>query len=135
VLLAVADVIVPRQGDSPAASEIDFAARFEDMLAGFPELARVYRRDLPHFVEAVRRRVPMPGGAPDPDLLARLCERWHVAARSEARPEPAARFFELLRDDVLRVYYASPAGWAFAGFDGPVHWSAAQLAAHGAEHG
>jgi len=131
VLLAVADVIVPRFGDSPAASEIDLLPRFESLLASSPERATFYARHLPGFAERVRARIPMPGGRPDVELLTRLCERWYDQARREPAPGSAPLVFVALRHDVLQLYYATPAGWRFSGFDGPVHWSAERLAGLG----
>jgi hypothetical protein len=127
LLRALADVIVPRFGDSPAASEIGLLARFETLLAVSPFHATFYGRHLPDFVERVRARIPMPSGRPDRELLERLCERWYADVRRDAQPSAAARVFDAFRVDVLRLYYASPEGWRFAGFNGPVHWTAERL--------
>ena len=129
VLLAVADVIVPREGSAPAASEIDLLASLAILLNAAPLRSRAYSEHLPTFASTVRARVPFRDGRPEPELLGRLCERWHRELREDSRPGIEAVFFEQLRRDVLRAYYASPAGWASVGFDGPVHWSAQQLAA------
>ena len=56
---------------------------------------------------------------PDPNELQVLFGRWHEAYRKD-RPSEAARFFEQLRRDVLRIYYSSPQGWASLGYAGRV---------------
>jgi hypothetical protein len=117
LLLAAADVLVPRHGVHPAASEIDFLPRLDRWVASSPQRARSYREMWPAFEREVRARS---GAAlPDPKELQVLFGRWHEAYRKD-RPSDAARFFEQLRRDVLRVYYSSPQGWASLGYAGRV---------------
>ena len=112
-----ADVLVPRHGVHPAASEIDFLPRLDRWVASSPLRARSYREWWPAFETEVRAR----SGEvlPDPKELQMLFGRWHEAYRKD-RPSDAARFFEQLRRDVLRIYYSSPQGWASLGYAGRV---------------
>lgn len=137
VLLAVADVIVPRDGAHPAASETPLLDVLARRARDVPDLAQLLEAGLPGFARAVRSRVPAARGtgdarAPSPAgldaaLLARLCESYHRELRERPRPSREAVYFELLRSEVLFAYYATPAGWASVGFDGPVQWSAARM--------
>jgi hypothetical protein len=115
--LVAADVLVPRAGDHPAASEIDLLPRLDRWVASSPRRARFYREIWPAFETEVRTRS---GEAlPDPKELQVLFGRWHEAYR-RGRPSDAARFFEQLRRDVLSIYYSSPQGWASLGYAGRV---------------
>jgi hypothetical protein len=116
-LLAVADAVVPRVGEYPAASEIDFLPRLQRWVESSPYRRRMYQRGWPRFEQQIRARIATRGDGPDPEALAGLLERWHRDYR-EGRAEPPARFFEQLRRDTLRVYYASPAGWISLGYTG-----------------
>jgi hypothetical protein len=120
VLLAVADVIVPRYGEHPAASEIDLIPRLERWVNDSAIRLRVYRKLWPGFAAEIRRRVPFSGDRPETEALIPLFEDWYEAYRTPANRDVNAHFFEQLRRDVLRLYYASPAGWASVGYTGPV---------------
>jgi hypothetical protein len=119
LLLAAAEVLVPRHGGHPAASEIDLLPRLDRWVASSPSRARFYRRRWPAFEEEVRMRLRYEQGRPDPRKLRALFQQWYREYRRE-RPGEAARFFEQLRRDVLRAYYSSPAGWASVAYAGPV---------------
>ena len=123
VLLGVADVIVPRDGEHPAASEIDLVPRLERRVLASEGRLLLHRMNWWRFEGAIRQRVSFTDGRPDPQALAPILEGWYAAFRSERRPSAEARFFEALRRDVLRIYYSSPAGWASVGYAGPVHRS------------
>ena len=116
-----ADVIVPEWNGHPAASAGDFAARFEALAGATAGRADSYGRFFERFAKAVDTRVPLLPGPPDPAALGALFETWHREFRSEEKPAFAAQFFEMLRRDVLRTYYATPAGWRALGYHGPVH--------------
>ena len=118
-LLAVADAVVPRVGDAPAASEIDLIPRLEHWVTSSPSRRRSYRRAWPRFEWRIRARTMGDGDRPDPEALTALLEQWYRDYR-EGRAHASARFFEQLRRDTLRVYYASPAGWISLGYMGPV---------------
>jgi hypothetical protein len=120
VFLAVADVIVPRDGDSPAASEIDFLPLFERFVRAEPGRLRLYREQWPAFAARVRALSTTAGQLPDADRIRAEYERWYAHFREARRGgDDTSRFAEQLRRDVLRVYYASPAGWAYVGYPGP----------------
>ena len=121
VLFAFADAIVPRHGGHPAASEVDLVPHLERWARADARRRRFYQREWERFAVEIRRRVAFVGGRPEPEALVALLEHWYAAYRTEERPDTHARFFEQLRRDVLRVYYASPAGWASVGYAGPVH--------------
>ena len=121
VLFAVADAIVPRYGEHPAASEIDLVPRLERWVRAAPRRRRFYQREWESFEAEIRRRVPFAGDRPEPEALIPLFEGWYHDFRTQADPDTHVRLFEQLRRDVLRVYYASPAGWASVGYAGPVH--------------
>ncbi len=121
VLFAVADAIVPRWGVHPAASEIDLVPRLERWVRAAPRRRRFYQREWESFEAGIRRRVPFAGDRPEPEALVTLFEGWYDDFRTQADPDTHVRLFEQLRRDVLRVYYASPAGWASVGYAGPVH--------------
>jgi hypothetical protein len=121
VLALFADAILPAWHDEPAASAGDFLARFEAFARSAPERSDAYGRWFERFVNAVDARVPLLPGPADPVALAALFAGWQQEWRSEARPSFGAQFFEMLRRDVLRTYYASPAGWKAVGYAGPVH--------------
>jgi hypothetical protein len=117
LLLVAADVLVPRQGVHPAASEIDFLPRLDRWIASSARRARTYRETWPAFESEVRAHS---GEAlPDPKELQVLFGRWYEAYRQK-RPSDAARCFEQLRRDVLRIYYSSPQGGASLGYVGRV---------------
>jgi hypothetical protein len=116
-----ADVIVPKWNDHPAASAGDFVARFEALARQTPGRDDTYRRWFERFATAVGARVPLSPGPPDAPALHALFEAWHREWRTQPSPSFEAQFFEMLRRDVMRTFYASPAGWKAAGFAGPVH--------------
>jgi hypothetical protein len=120
VLFAVADVIVPRYGEHPAASEIDLVPQLERWVRAAPRRRRFYQREWENFEARIRRSVPFAGDRPEPEALIPLFEGWYDDFRTQADPDTHVRLFEQLRRDVLRVYYASPAGWASVGYAGPV---------------
>ena len=126
LLLAVADVIVPGDADAPAASEIDFLPTLERWIGMSPERERIYAAWWPVFERALRRRIPPNSSDPEPEGLDQVLEAWHREYQLPGASVPA-RFFEQLRRDTLRLYYASPAGWASVGYAGPV--TSANLAA------
>ncbi len=73
LLLVAADVLVPRAGDHPAASEIDLLPRLDRWVASSPLRARSYREMWPAFEREVRARS---GAAlPDPKELQVLFGR------------------------------------------------------------
>jgi hypothetical protein len=121
VFFAVADVIVPRWGEHPAASETDLLPRLEKLGRLYPSRAETLRDNWPAFEQILRQRVPFHDGLPDAVALTALFEIWYAEYRSGAEPGPVREYFELLRMDVLRVYYSSPAGWASVGYTGPVY--------------
>ena len=117
LLLAVADAIVPREGDLPAASEIDLLPKLESWVRGSAPRLRIYERGWPRFRALLERKGEAGASGPSRQTLTRL----HTRYRFEDRPPQEAAFFEQLRRDVLRLYYASPAGWASVSYTGPVH--------------
>jgi hypothetical protein len=117
LLLAVADAVVPRVGEHPAASEIDILPRLERWVESSPYRRRIYRRGWPPFERQIRARTATRGDRPDPEILTGLLERWYRDYR-EGRGHESARFFEQLRRDTLRAYYGSPAGWISLGYTG-----------------
>lgn len=125
VLLAVAEAIVPRFGEHPAASEIDLVPRLERCIALGPEGPDFFRNYWDPFEKAIRQRVPFRAGRPEPEALHEELKGWHreYARRSDA--SVAAIYFEGLRRNVLLAYYTSPAGWASAGYTGPARMSQA----------
>ena len=118
-LARFAAVIVPAWNGQPAAGAPDFVARFE-VLALVHAGSDAYRRQFDRFASEVERHVP----SFEPPGVAALFERWHDEWRREARPGFAASFFELLRRDVLRAYYATAPGWRSVGWAGPAHRAA-----------
>jgi hypothetical protein len=116
LLLRIADVIVPADGDSPPASGIDLLPRLERWIGSSSGRRAIYERGWPALALRVRELGPEPGAA----ALAALCGELHGSFRAGAG-DAAAGFFEQLRRDVLRVYWASPAGWAAVGYTGPAH--------------
>ena len=118
LLWVAVDVLVPAHGDQPAASETEILPRLDRWVASSPQRTRFYLRNWFTFEEEVRRRLRYEDGRPDSRKLEALFRQWHREYRRE-RPGPAARFFEQLRRDVLRVYYSSPAGWDSVGYAGP----------------
>jgi hypothetical protein len=117
LLLAVADAIVPREGDLPAASEIDLLPKLESWVRGSAPRLRIYERGWPRFRALLERKGEAGASGPSKRTLIRL----HTRYRFADRPPQEAAFFEQLRRDVLRLYYASPAGWASVSYTGPVH--------------
>ena len=57
------------------------------------------------------------------EALVPLLRDWYAEYRDAPQPSNNARFADDFRRDVLRIYYASPAGWRSVGYDGPVHRS------------
>jgi hypothetical protein len=117
LLLAIADAIVPREGDLPAASEIDLLPKLESWVRASAGRLRIYEKGWPQFRALLERKGEAGASGPSRRTLGRL----HVRYRFGARPPRGAAFFEQLRRDVLRLYYASPAGWASVSYTGSVH--------------
>jgi hypothetical protein len=130
LLTQLADVIVPEWNGHPAAGSDDFVARFEALARATPGRADAYGRFFGRFVKAVHARVPLLSEPPDPLALGALFDAWHGEWRAQAKPPFEARFFEMLRRDVLRTYYSSPAGWRAVGYAGPVHRAAPAGGSH-----
>ncbi|MDH3211570.1 MAG: hypothetical protein OEM05_03700 [Myxococcales bacterium] len=121
LLLMVADLIVPREGVYPAASETDLIPRLEAWGADSPSRRRIYVAGWPELKKMIGR-LPSVDGLPDTRRLARRMRAWHRRFRRRRRGgRGGVNFFEQLRRDVLRLYYASPAGAATVGYIGPVH--------------
>lgn len=122
LVLALASVVVPAWNGHPAAGQSpDFVARFEALLRGTPGRRRAFGRHWNAFAREVVKRVPSASGdAADLAALEAVLRGWYDEYRSQASPSDAARFFEMLRVDVMRAFYASPAGWAVLGYAGPV---------------
>ena len=123
LFLALADVIVPRDGDLPAASEIDLWPRLERWVRSSDSRLRLYRRSWPALRKLLQSRLARAGDRPRAVVLHEAMRFCHRAYRRQERPEGGVRFAEQIRRDVLRVYYASPAGWASVGYTGPAHRS------------
>lgn len=118
-LFALADVIVPRDGEAPAASEIGLLPLLEDWIRSDSARRFAYTALWPELARAVH-----PPEAPSTPLsLAELegrCAAWHADYRARgARASSAAQIFEQLRRDVLRVYYSTEAGHSVLGYSGP----------------
>jgi hypothetical protein len=125
-----ADVIVPEWNGHPPASVGDFLGRFEALAAATPGRVDSYRRLFERFARQVDARAPLLPGPPDPLALGALFEAWQHEWRTQPKPSFAAQFFEMLRRDVLRTYYSSPAGWKSVGYAGPVHRAAPDAGHH-----
>jgi len=117
LLLALADAIMPRAGDHPAASEIDLLPRLERWVHTSDSRIQIYERGWPRLRAALERAGEAGASGPSSRTLRALYRRF----RLDEQPPPEAAFFEQLRRDVLRVYYASPAGWASVDYTGPAH--------------
>lgn len=117
LLLAIADAIVPREGDLPAASEIDLLPMLESWVHSSTSRLRIYKKGWPYLRALLERKGEAGASGPSKRTLRRL----HARYRFGGRPTREAAFFEQLRRDVLRLYYASPAGWASVSYTGPVH--------------
>ena len=117
-LLVIADVIVPRHGDSPSASEIDLIARLERLISDSPARAATYRTQWVKLAKTIQEKVPVVDGKPDPDELARHLRIYHGRFRRTRRGGDLGNAFEQLRRDVMRIYYTSPEGRAWVGHDG-----------------
>lgn len=120
-LFVIADAIVPRFGDSPAASEIDLVPRLERLIRGSPAALKTYRERWPLLAKDIQEKVPLVDGRPDQTELARRLRIYHRRFRRTPLGGKFGNAFEQLRRDVLRVYYASPQGQAFVGYLGPHH--------------
>jgi hypothetical protein len=131
LLAQLADVIVPAWDGQPAAGSDDFVTRFEALARAAPDRVDAYGRFFERFVQAVGAHVPLEPGPPDPLALGALFEIRHREWRTQPKPSFGAQFFEMLRRDVLRTYYSSPAGWKAVGYTGPAHRAAPGLGHHG----
>ena len=118
-MIAIADAIVPGDGEHPAASEIDIVPKLERWVSSTPQRLHLYKREWRLFAAGLRLRLSFAGDRAHSEVLAPLLEQWFEAFRTQPTPDGHAHFFEQLRQDVLRVYYASPAGWASLGYPGP----------------
>jgi hypothetical protein len=121
LLIAIADAIVPGDGEHPAASEIDIVPRLELWVRSTPGRLHLYRREWRLFEAGLRLRLSFARDRTNSEVLIPLFEQWLEAFRTQPAPDGPVRFFEELRRDVLRVYYASPAGWASLGYAGPAY--------------
>lgn len=131
LLAQLADVIVPEWNGHPAAGTDDFVTRFEALARTMPDRVDAYGRYFERFAKTVGARVPLVPGPPDPLALGALFEAWHREWRTQPKPSFGAKFFEMLRRDVLRTYYSSPAGWKAVGYAGPAHRAAPGFGHHG----
>jgi hypothetical protein len=118
LVVALIDVIVPRDADAPSGSEVVSPERLEKWAGAESERARFYRRSWSALENAIEQQVPVADGTPDPRALDELCWRWYRRFRTR-RPPPEAALFEQIRRDVLKLYYSSAAGWASVGYSGP----------------
>jgi hypothetical protein len=118
-LFALADVIVPRDGEAPAASEIGLLPLLEEWIRSDSARRFTYSALWPELARAVHP----PEAHSTPLSLEQLEERcgvWHADYRARgARASSAAQIFEQLRRDVLRVYYSTEAGHNVLGYSGP----------------
>ncbi len=118
ILLAVADIIVPRYGDSPAASEIDLLPRLQRLIDASPSLTRSYRKNWVKLAKIIQDEVPVVDGKPEPKELARHLRIYHRRFRRTRSGGDLGNAFEQLRRDVLGIYYTSPEGRAWVGYSG-----------------
>jgi hypothetical protein len=130
LLLAIGDAVVPAWRGHPGAGQIDLLPQLERWVNASPGRRQRYR-EWPRFETDLRARLSFDGEAPEPQVLSDHLETLYREFRSGRVPSPAARFFERLRRDVLRVYYASPAGWASVGYTGPARHAPSGSAATG----
>lgn len=131
LLFAVADLIVPREGDLPAASEIDLIPRLERWARTSEARLRLYRRGWPGLRDLIHEKA-FQDGELDSEKLGASMQHWFLVYRRRRRGGPrGVPFFEQLRRDILRVYYSSPAGWAVVGYSGPGHRSSPLGEPHG----
>ena len=111
MLLVIADVIVPRYGDSPAASEIDLIPQLQRLIKESPARARVYANEWVKLVKIIEERVPVVGGKPDPDELARHLQVYHRRYRRTKKGGDLGRAFEQLRRESEGKDVARPSNW------------------------
>jgi hypothetical protein len=121
LVLTFADVVVPRDGESPAASEIDLLPRLEEHVRASASRLRIYRRGWPELREMLEKRIARAPDRPQAHVLRGAMRFCHLSYRRRERSKPRVRLAEQFRRDVLRVYYASPAGWASVGYTGPAY--------------
>jgi hypothetical protein len=117
LLLTIADIIVPRDGDLPAASEIDILPKLERWARSSESRLTIYETGWPRLRALLEKKGEIGGAGPSDRTLRRL----HLQYRFKRRPRGESVFFEQLRRDVLRLYYASPEGWKAVSYTGPVH--------------
>ena len=127
LLLAVAEVIVPRFGSHSGAGEPELLPRLDRCLVASPEGGEVFRRHWPRFAQEIRKRVPFSAGRPDPEMLHEVLAQWHRDYATQNDPSLPASYFEGLRRNVLLAYYTSPTGWSSVGYSGPAHMPAAAM--------
>jgi hypothetical protein len=110
---AVADTIVPRDSD-PGALDADVPRRIRQALEADREAQALYRDGLA-LVETLARRAGATSfaalDAPAREALLRT-----VATRGN---DLGRRFFDRVRDDVLRYYWASAPGQRVVGYEPP----------------
>jgi hypothetical protein len=123
LLLGLADLVVPAWKGQPAASDIDLLPRLERVVGSSRSRADFYRRKWVFLERDLRRAVPYEGGLPLAADALPLLQSWYEEYRSVEVPSAAAHMFEVLRRDLLRAYYASPAGWKAVGYAGPARRS------------
>jgi hypothetical protein len=120
-LLALAEAIVPRDGELLGARDIDLLPRLDAHVRSSASRLRVYRRgwpDLRGFLERRHASAPDAGRDEVAVVVMSFCFRMYRRPRT---PPLRVRMAEQLRRDVLTVYYGSPAGWASLGYSGPPH--------------
>jgi len=106
---AVADTIVPRDAD-PGAVDVGVPARILARLTNDPDGQRLYREGLA-VVEAMARR----GGAVSFRALDPTAREGMLLSLGRG-DEPARRFYQRVRRDVLSLYWASAAGQRTVGY-------------------
>jgi hypothetical protein len=119
LLFILTDLIVPREGEHPAASEIDLLPRLEGWIRSSERRVRTYRKNWPAMLK-VANRLTSADGKLNQVKLAKRMHTWGKRFRKQKRVHRAiVPFFEQFRRDVMRAYYSSPEGWASMGYTGP----------------
>lgn len=123
LVIALCDIIIPADEDSPGASEVGVHDFVDEWISSpYPDQAadrNLILKGLDWLDEEAPRRSPGAGNflALDPEVRLAICQELAVSAKKNRREYPGS-FFYLLRNLIAGGYYTTPEGMKAIGYVG-----------------